>query len=286
MKLVQKILSHGLFIAFVVAAFFIFTKRAELFPQWFAKSGSPVQVAAGEKAPTTAAQSVSRPKPEKVISKQPVMPLEEPPAASGESVAPVNAPAGESEADVPPQAPPAADTPATDETAAGSAADNMTGAPDSAAEPALQPPSAMPALQETPVQQPASAEMAAADTPAAAQASGDVSSQQAAEDGAQLQQQLAQARVLFWRKDTSGAALIYSSLTQAHPHDADVWGEAGNFYYSLQQREQAADAYAHAIDLLMQQGEQQRASQLLGVMHQLDENKARALETQLQQSGG
>jgi len=113
-----------------------------------------------------------------------------------------------------------------------------------------------------------------------------MSPQPAADDSAQLQQQLAQARVLFWRKDTGGAALIYSSLTQAHPLNPDVWGEAGNFYYSLQQREQAADAYAHAIDLLLQQGEQQRAGQLLGVMHQLDEDKARALETQLQQSGG
>ena len=37
MKLIQKILSHGLLIAFVVGAFFAYTNRAELFPQWFGK---------------------------------------------------------------------------------------------------------------------------------------------------------------------------------------------------------------------------------------------------------
>lgn len=104
--------------------------------------------------------------------------------------------------------------------------------------------------------------------------------------GQALQQQLEQARVLYWRKDMSAAATAYQSLSQTYPDNADIWGEAGNFYLNMQQREQAADAYSHAVDLLMQQGQQQRARQLLDVMYRLDEDKARALETRLQQSGG
>ena len=35
MKLLQKILSHGLLIAFFVAVFFLYLYRVDLFPQWF-----------------------------------------------------------------------------------------------------------------------------------------------------------------------------------------------------------------------------------------------------------
>ena len=48
MKLVQKILSHGLLIAFIVAAFFAYTNRTKLFPQWFGKTEQAVQQAANE----------------------------------------------------------------------------------------------------------------------------------------------------------------------------------------------------------------------------------------------
>ena len=37
MKMLQKILSHGLLIAVIVAAFFMYTNRAELLPNWFGK---------------------------------------------------------------------------------------------------------------------------------------------------------------------------------------------------------------------------------------------------------
>ena len=37
MKIIQKILSHGLLIAFFVAVFFIYLYRGDLFPQWFDK---------------------------------------------------------------------------------------------------------------------------------------------------------------------------------------------------------------------------------------------------------
>jgi tetratricopeptide (TPR) repeat protein len=288
MKLVQKILSHGLLIAFVVAAFFLYTNRADLFPQWFAKSEtSPVKMAAGEKPVVPPAHSVSRPKPEKVISKQPVAAPEPQPAATNESAGQdTAAPAAESGAGTQAE-PPAEAEPVTAAADSGAdAGEAVTAAPEqqqpSPATPAAQNPSEEP----VPVA-PARETDAAAETPAAPQPpAGETPPQQAEDARRQLQQQLEQARVLYWRKDMRGAELIYASLTQAHPQDPDVWGEAGNFYYSLQQREQAAEAYSRAIDLLLQQGEQQRAGQLLGVMHELDEDKARTLEMQLQQSGG
>jgi hypothetical protein len=284
MKLVQKILSHGLLIAFVVAAFFLYTKRAELFPQWFAKAQAPVAVAANE-AP---AKDVTRPKPEKVISKQPVAPLGQPAPAAHDEAAPEAGADGGAGADKTPQAQPEASAPATPEapTDAGVRAqsDQVPAAmpeEQAAADSDMQTPSEIPT---TAVE--ATAPAAVAETPEATTPAGNATPQASADDEALLVQQLAQARSLYWSKDTRGAELIYQSLSQAHPENPDVWGEAGNFYYSLQRREQAADAYARAFDLLMRQGQQERAGQLLGVMHQLDEEKARVLEMKLQQPEG
>ena len=279
MKLVQKILSHGLLIAFVVAAFFLYTKRAELFPQWFAGAQTPVAVAANE--PSKPAKDVSRPKPEKVISKQPVAPVEQPAPAAHDGAAPQTETDGGAGADTPPQSQPGVSAP-TPVTTPADAAVQAQPDPASVATPGVQ------AASEAPVAPVETTRtVAVAETPSAATPSGDATPPpQAADNEALLQQQLAQARSLYWSKDTRGAELIYQSLSQAHPENPDVWGEAGNFYYSLKQREQAADAYARAFDLLMRQGQQERAGQLLGVMHQLDEEKARVLEMKLQQPDG
>lgn len=278
MKLVQKILSHGLLIAFVVAAFFLVTNRAELFPQWFGETGTPVAVAANE--PSTPAKDVSRPKPEKVISKQPVAPVEPPAPAAHDGAAPEAETDGGTGTETAPQVQPGASAPAGVTTQADAVVQAPPGQA-SDATPSVQAPSEAPvAAVET------ARATTVAETPPAATPSGDTTPPEAADNDALLQQQLAQARSLYWSKDTRGAELIYQSLSQAHPENPDVWGEAGNFYYSLQQREQAADAYARAFDLLIQQGQQERAGQLLGVMHQLDEEKARVLEMKLQQPDG
>lgn len=56
MKLLQKILSHGLLIAFLVALFFLYQERTELFPQWFGQSAqhASAPVKAVTKAPAPA----------------------------------------------------------------------------------------------------------------------------------------------------------------------------------------------------------------------------------------
>jgi tetratricopeptide (TPR) repeat protein len=103
---------------------------------------------------------------------------------------------------------------------------------------------------------------------------------------ASARQALEQARILFWQRDMRAAAAAYESVAQAYPDNADVWGEIGNFYYTLRQRQPASLAYARAIELLIDQHDTERASQLVEVLFRLDANKGRELAARLQRIGG
>ncbi len=357
MKLVQKILSHGLLIAFVVAAFFIITNRAELFPQWFAKPQASVDKAVSEKsaAPVVPpASTVTRPLPEKTLVKkegrsvEPAAPAGD--ASGGGAIAPTPAvpPVAETRSEAPsapaePTTPPVADTVTSPvETAPATAAEESSAAPvvtppaaevpagaesaavaesaeEAGAVSAWQQPAAgataepstyrplgeaspadvaAPAGAAAPVEVPATESAEPAATPASSAAavqvpvqpeetaavSGAVESQASAGDE-QLAQQLEEVRALYWARDLRGAAAGYKSLGQAYPDNADVWGEIGNFYYSLRQAGPATTAYSRAIELLVQQGDKPRARQLLDVLYQLDASAARELEMRLQQTG-
>lgn len=359
MKLVQKILSHGLLIAFVVAAFFAYTNRAGLFPQWFGKSAKMEQQAAAEKSDVVVAQApaerkVTRPLPEKTISKIPVAPADETttpgiaPGSGDEPVAPAPAdvtPAtplpdesvddetsrqeaapGPATAEMPIPAAPEAVT----EAAAAQEAQPATTAP-AVATPAIEPaatagvqtteatpapapvaapettlttqqaeavPSAPAAATETgtaPAEAPVSTAPESAPRPTAAAT--DVAAVQPAggqqqvlpeqqpatvPTAAPLEQRLEAARQLYWQRDVRAAAAAYQALGETHPQNPDVWGEIGNFYFSLHQREPAGEAYARCIELLIDQGEPARARQLLNILHRLDEPRARELETRIQ----
>jgi hypothetical protein len=390
MKLVQKILSHGLLIAFIVAAFFLVTNRAELFPQWFAKSQASAGKAVSERQPDTAAEqpaarTVTRPLPEKTLIKRegaavpqvapagdeasggetaaplasmsaadtPVAEAPAPAAGITPPVAEAPAPAAEitppvAEAPAPAAGitPPVAEAPAP---AAGIAPPASETAPPAAAAPAVaeapasaesgpagettgtgsvtawqrrepgasaEPPTYRPLDEAKPAeakpaeaaQEPPATETVAA--PAAQQAAEPAASAQtttpeaaaatavpqttvaaAAQAGgsasdAQLERRLEEVRALFWRRDLSAATTAYQSLGQAYPENAEVWGEIGNFYYSLREAKAATAAYTRAIELLVQQGDQPRARQLLGVVYRLDAAAARKLEMRLQQAGG
>lgn len=403
MKLVQKILSHGLFIAFIVGAFLVYTKRAELFPQWF---GTPQPVAAkasGEKladaTPDTGVpateRKVSRPLPEKTLMKKEV----EPPAAPEQAAPPESAPGVEtpvpgqqtspagstSTSPGPAEAPTAQQGTATDAgttqpvfrpldkseqqqaAAEAATAKQATGTDAETTQPVFRPldeqereqagaqqseppasekapgegapaqpvfrpsdkgqsvqtgetvASAAPAAPATETVAPGQAEAppagqseaanappqpaadkvavaapaevaraaapkAAADETAAAHTP---SGPPAAGEDARLQQMLEQARELFWRRDLREAAAAYSAVSDAYPDNAEVWGEIGNFYYSLHKAEPAGEAYARAIELLAQNDEPMRARRLLDVLFRLDPEKARELEALLRaQSGG
>jgi len=397
MKLVQKILSHGLFIAVIVAAFLIYTKRADLFPQWFGTSHTAAGRSTSDKLaaakPDTGAlppaHSVTRPLPEKtLIKKEVVPPVPEKLTPAGTEEAPVEQqqPAG-SDSAAPAPGEPAEQSPtdaapagggtassaagseiAPEQTASGGAsappvfrplddeqqaekpeASTDAAAPAEPAQAAAQnagPAAAEPqqqaaqeqagqeqatqeqatqkqagqeqatqeqatqeqatqkqaaqeqAAQEQAAQEQAAQEQAAqtqvatatptasAAAPAAASGAASESGPQTNPEDARLQQQLERAREFYWQRDLRGAASAYQSLGEAYPENAEVWGEIGNFYFSLRRGEQAGAAYSHAIELLMQNNDPVRARQLLGVLFRLDARKARELETRLQQAGG
>jgi hypothetical protein len=433
MKLVQKILSHGLFITVIVVAFLVYTKRADLFPQWFGASHAAAARSTGDKVASAGAdvgtlppaRTVTRPLPEKTLSKKQVVP----PAPVPEKVNPTGtetAPPGQqqpagSDTAAPAPSEPAVQPPAGTAPAGAGAASGATGTDtasartagdDTSAQPQFRPlddaqqaqaastgAPAVAAPQFRPLDDKQQAEKPAAstDTPAAAapqfrplddeqraekpaastdmpaaakaaqaaarnsepvavepqqrgtqeqaaqeQAAQEAAPEQAAQEqaaqeqaaqeqaaqeqtapeqaapaaqpqvatamprarpgpavespavaepqisaeDARLQQQLGQAREFYWSRDLRGAAAAYQSLGEAYPDNAEVWGEIGNFYFSLRRSEQAGAAYSHAIELLMQNNDPVRARQLLGVLFRLDARKARELETRLQQAGG
>ena len=382
MKVVQKILSHGLLIAFMVAAFFIVTNRAELFPQWFAKLQASSSKAFSEQPAAPAvppARTVTRPLPEKTVIKREGAAIEHaaPPgdeSGSGETASPlVTAPGAELHPDestapapaaetaapaveapapaetLPPTAEPAgpaAATPTPAETLAPTAAEPaapVTAAPvpaetppaseavdetgeaggltawqhpgagagsepsryrplaspnpadveqpagvdtpaQVAAEPAVEPAAGTATPESIAIPEPSSA--AASTQPAQTAVTGTTVGPQITASDAQLEQELKEVRGLYWRRDLSGAAAGYQSISKAYPDNANVWGEMGNFYYTLRQTGAATAAYSRAIELLMQQGDESRARQLLDVLYRLDASAARKLEMRLQHTGG
>jgi len=94
MKIVQKILSHGLLIVFFVAVFFIYLYRGDLFPQWFdqqaqteaipspsAAAQSPL-VSADEQQPSQASGSIDDSQAALLVPTEPVVEAVEEPVVS------------------------------------------------------------------------------------------------------------------------------------------------------------------------------------------------------------
>ena len=93
---------------------------------------------------------------------------------------------------------------------------------------------------------------------------------------------LQKARQLFWQRNIQAAEAVYRELGDSYPEKPDVWGEIGDFYFSLRLRKPAAYAYSRCIELLIRQGKRERAQQILGILYRLDAPRARELELQLQ----
>jgi tetratricopeptide (TPR) repeat protein len=100
------------------------------------------------------------------------------------------------------------------------------------------------------------------------------------------EQRLAAARTHFWQRDIGAAMQAYESLTTAYPDSAEAWGELGNVSFKLGHWSQAAEAYSHAVSLLIERGETERAQHLLRVLHGLDADKAGELERRMKKPGG
>jgi hypothetical protein len=92
---------------------------------------------------------------------------------------------------------------------------------------------------------------------------------------------LSDARQHFWTQDLQAAVSMYQGLTQDYPTHADAWGELGNVNFRLGQWQAAAQAYATAVGLLADQGENERARHLLQILYGLDANRAAELEGRL-----
>ena len=306
MKVLQKILSHGLLIAFIVVAFLVYTNRAELLPKWLGETEttqtaqsdqvkeSAAEITPGQTADLTAAE----------VAPVPPVPVPVEPTASGagETVS-ANEPetsAPEPEAvdryrplepekqSVDPGIEPA-DEP--EEVATSTYRPLQDEEVNNAADPGAVEEADV-AVSETPVEQTSGpVPQAEPEKPVAEQSTApeisDVATLVSAEDEADdksLQQLLEQARQLYWKQDVQAATAAYQALGSDYPRDANVWGEIGNFYFSTRQLQPASMAYYRAVSLLIDMGDTQKARQLLGVLYKLDANRGRELDARLQES--
>src|SRR4051812_8765855 len=78
-----------------------------------------------------------------------------------------------------------------------------------------------------------------------------------------IDQQRDEAKAAYVHGDMAHAAALYQALTQAVPHNADLWFRLGNARFRLQQVDDAVAAYEHALRL---QPDHARALYNLGVV--------------------
>jgi len=310
MKVLQKILSHGLLIAFIVVAFLVYINRAQLLPKWFGKSETIQTSQVKESAPVQPVEPVATapvitPGHTADLPATETAPVFVEPTASG---ARETVPVTESETSAPepdavarfrPQEPeeqgvePGIESASEPEKMATSkfrplqdeeADITVSEIPvEQASEPA---PQAEPvqSAESVPSSAPADTEISAAEQSAVPETS-NVAALDAAKDEADdksLQQQLEEARQLYWQRDVEAATDAYQALGSDYPRNADVWGEIGNFYFSTEQQEPAGMAYYRTVSLLIDKGDTQKARELLGVLYKLDANRGRELDARLQ----
>lgn len=320
MKLVQKVLSHGLLIAFFVAVFFIYMNRMELFPQWFAKPApattehSRVEV----ESPATVATQV--PRPDEGGSMQDIVPArpdtvvsesvdETPAAAPGDNQAQAGAEAVQP--DTEPQIPATSEgsepvfrpvqegaevvQPATEPQIPATSGGSEpvfrpvqekeaveVAEPASGNEAGLQQADAVSAPMEEAVAATEEETVASTEQVATGQAAADQDTAAASD----FQERLELARAHFWQQDMRAALQEYQSLAESYPKRAEVWGELGNLYFNNRKISDAMNAYAHAAELLLEQGDAEGARELLNVMYRLDARSASQFEMRLRQAGG
>ncbi len=280
MKLVQKVLSHGLLIAFFVAVFFVYMNRAELFPQWFSRS-APVTAEHSQlkaESPATVAGQVSPPD---TVASEPGTVILEQDAVVMESVAdPPAAVPGDNQAQVSAEPVPPAVEPQVH------ASDRS--------KPVFRPipeTERVEVVESVSVNEAGSQQIDVVSAPleegvAVIEEETVVSTGQDSAAADDFQGRLEQARAYFWQRDMRAALQAYQSLTESYPERAEVWGELGNLYFNIRKTSDAMDAYAHAAELLIEQGDTEGARELLNVMYRLDARQASQIEMRLRQTGG
>lgn len=298
MKIVQKVFSHGLLIAFFVAVFFIYLYRGDLFPQWFDKQAQTEVTPAPSAAAQSPVVSTEEPQPAQASgtddegravapgSTEPDVEAVEQPIVT-ESLSAAAPTAAAAQAEAMPEVPAALEQPAAQTADAATADQYRPVGPEEALKETYNPVAEVPASVITaPEYRPLAAEKTAPQDATAEPAKpAAVSADAGAAGESDFQSQLEQARQHYWGHDMPAAEQAYRRLSESHPERAEVWGELGNLYFSQREMVQATDAYYRAIELLIEQGGAERARQLLGAMYQLDAEKAKDLETRLRQAG-
>ncbi len=101
---------------------------------------------------------------------------------------------------------------------------------------------------------------------------------------AEQNKELMAARTAYWQHDLSASIQQYQALIKQVPNAAFAYGELGNVYYMMGNREKAAQSFEHAALLLIQQGQVQRASSLIPVLGALDPALAQKVQVALSHS--
>lgn len=89
------------------------------------------------------------------------------------------------------------------------------------------------------------------------------------------------ARRAYWNGAHDEAIAIYKELAREYPREPDFFGELGNIYHELGEKELAAQAYYQAALILVEKGENERAERLLGVIEGLSQRLGQELGAKL-----
>jgi len=88
---------------------------------------------------------------------------------------------------------------------------------------------------------------------------------------------LLQAREAYWDKDYQYAIQLYSKEIIKNPNSADLYGELGNIYYSLNNYDIASVHYLKAGELFIQNQDEIRAKQVYDILMSIAPARAEML---------
>jgi len=86
------------------------------------------------------------------------------------------------------------------------------------------------------------------------------------------------ARKSFYQRKYELSEQSYQDVISNTTDNFDAYGELGNVYFNQGKKQAAAAAYFEAASILLRKGQIRRASSLMGLLRQLDNNKANDLQ--------
>ncbi len=86
------------------------------------------------------------------------------------------------------------------------------------------------------------------------------------------------ARKSFFQRKYELSEQSYQKVIDNTTDNYDAYGELGNVYFNQGKKQQAASAYYQAATILVRKGEAARARSLMGLLRQLDSEKAKQLQ--------